>query len=126
GFSLEGGLSCGLFFPFAGELSSGGSGSLGFARLLLCLGGFAGLAGLGASGRLRLALGLALLHLGIVRPWLGLELVQDILPRLLGSLLAVGEAGFLESTHKRGLVVFIIDCETRGLAICALLSEPAA
>ena len=96
GFGLEGCLSGGLFFLFAGELGGGRGRSFFLARLRFGLGGFAGLLGLGAGGRLRFALGLTLLHLGIVRAGLGLELVQDVLPRLLGGLLAVGEAGFLE------------------------------
>ena len=95
-FGLEGHLPGGLFFLFAGELGGGCSRSFRLARLLLGLGGFAGLPGLGTGGSLRLALGLALLDLGIVRAGLGLELVEDVLPRLLGRLLAVGEAGFLE------------------------------
>ena len=95
-FGLEGCLSGGLFFLFAGELGGSRGRSFFLARLGFGLGGFAGFLGLGAGGRLRFALGLTLLHLRIVRAGLGLELVQDVLSRLLGGLLAVGEAGFLE------------------------------
>lgn len=115
GFGLEGGLSGGLFFLFAGELGCGCGGSFRLARLLLGLGGFAGLPGLGTGGSQRLALGLTPLDLGIVGAGLGLEFVEDILPRLLRRLLAVSEVRFLESTHKRGLVVLLIGCQTRGI-----------
>ena len=72
--------------PFRGR--AGRQPRLGFflARLRFGLGGFASLLGLGAGGSLRLALCLTLLHFGIVRAGLGLELVQDLLPRLLGGL----------------------------------------
>jgi len=63
-------------------------------------GGLAGLPDLGARGGLRLTLGLALLDLGIVGSWLGAEFIQNVLPRLLRGLLAIGKTGFLEA-HKR-------------------------
>ena len=95
-------------------------------RFCLGLGGFLGLSRLGTGGGLRFALGLTALHLGIVRSRLGAKLVQNILSRLHRGLLAVGEVRFLESTHKRGLVVFTIGGWAHAGADCALLSEPAA
>ena len=71
----------------------------GLAALLLGLGGLARQLGLGALGGLRLALGLPLLHRGIVGTRLAAKLVQDVLPGLLRRLLPVREARFLESTH---------------------------
>ena len=85
-----------------------------------------GLPGLGARSRLRLAFSLTPLHLGIVRSRLGAKLVQDVLLRLQGGLLTVGEIRFLESTHKRGLVAFISGV-TRGIGrFRALVGEAGA
>ena len=124
-FGLERRLPGGLFFLFAGKLSGSGSCRLGFARLLFGLGGLAGLAGFGAGRSLRLALGLALLDLGIVRPGLGLELVQDVLPRLLRGLLAVCEAWFLESLIKGALSFSFLVVRRGDRRFALLLSEPA-
>ena len=52
--------------------------------------------------------GLTAHHLGIVDSRLGAKLVQNILPRLHRGLLAVREARFFESTHRRGLVAFTL------------------
>src|SRR5258708_6056196 len=60
-----------------------------FTLLLLGLLGLARLAGLGPQRGLRLALGLALFHGGIIGSRLGAKLVQDVLPGLLSGLLTV-------------------------------------
>jgi hypothetical protein len=112
-FGLKGGKPCGFFFFFAGELGCRLRRGLGLPRHLLGLGGLARFLGLGARGGLRLALGLTLLDLGIVRSRLGAEFVQNVLLRLLRRLLTIGKTWFLESTHKRGLVAFNIGCGTR-------------
>ena len=95
-------------FLFARGLRCGLRCRLGLAGFLLGLGGFARQLGLGPVCGLRLALGLALPHGGIVGTRLGAKFVQNVLPGLLRGLLAVGEAGFLETTHGMGLVAFMV------------------
>ena len=97
-FGLKRGLSGGLFFLFAGEKGGGFGIGGGLARLLFGPGGLAGLLRLGACSGLSLALGLPALHLGIVGPWLGAKLVQDVLPGLQRGFLTVREAWFLEDS----------------------------
>ena len=69
------------------------------------------------------ALGLPLLHRGIVGTRLGTKFVEDVLPSLLRRLLAVGKTRFLEATHRGSLAAFVIDCET-GKSVRRFISEP--
>jgi hypothetical protein len=81
-FGLKRCLAGGFFFLLACGLHCGLSCRLGLARPLFGLGCLAGFPGFGARIRLRLALGLTLLHLRIVRSRLGAKFVQDVLFRL--------------------------------------------
>ena len=118
----------GFLFLFARELGGGRGRGLRLAALLFGLGGLARLLGLGARRRpAPRARPARCLTVGIVGSRLGAELVQDVLPGLLRRLLAVGEAGFLESTHKKGLVAFMLwVAAARDGRFAASLSEPGA
>src|SRR4029450_656343 len=107
-FGLQRCQSGGLFFLFARDPGGLRCGSLGLEALLLGQCGFLCLSGLGAGGGGLPALGVTALHLGSIGSRLGAKLVQNVLPRLHRGLLAVREARFLESTHKRGLVAFTL------------------
>ena len=94
--------------PFRGRFD--GFGCLGLCLTLLGFGlrGLAGEPCLLAIGGIRLALGAAFGHVGIVRPGLGAEFVQKISLRLLCGLLPVGEIRFLETTHQTALSLSFI------------------
>src|ERR1700687_2389219 len=116
-FGLERYFFCGGLFLFARELGCGGCRRRFFAAFLLGLGGFARQFGLGPLGGLRLALGLPLHHSRVVLTRLTAKLVQHVLLGLLRRFLPICEARFLESTHCRGLVAFILCCEVVDLAV---------
>jgi hypothetical protein len=104
---LERGFGGGGLFFLPRELCGGGRSRL---RLVGCSCGLLGLPSLArlvASSRLGLTFGLPLLHGGVVGTGLRTKLVENIFPSLERGLLAVGEAGFLESTHLSRPVSFI-------------------
>src|SRR6185295_14129082 len=116
------GLAGGGFLLFAG---GGQSGFLGQPRLLDFLRGLFGFAGeprLGARLGLRFALGLTLLHGGIVGARLGAKLFENILPGLLRRLLAICETDFLESTHLMALLLSLFG-GSRGMRL--VIRKPA-